>query len=245
MSGYLQYSNYGEDEKQIPSNQSTQSTQSTPSTQQHKRTLRANQRTLRSKQPSYEPSQIQQSQSQQSQSQQSQSQSQTKNPNQNKYAQELIQKMHNSGGSDSDSDDNEVYAQNSQNSQQNIQKQFQTGPVFNHTMYAPANGADLNARLNPAPAKEGFASKTLANATTPTPNQYPQYMPSVFQASGAAASENNDMLLQKLDHIITLLEDQHDEKTGHVTEELVLYCFLGVFIIFIVDSFARAGKYVR
>jgi hypothetical protein len=26
---------------------------------------------------------------------------------------------------------------------------------------------------------------------------------------------------------------------------LVLYCFLGVFIIFIVDSFARAGKYVR
>jgi hypothetical protein len=243
MSGYLQYSNYGEDEKQIPSNQSTQSTQSTPSTQQHKRTLRANQRTLRSKQPSYEPSQIQQSQSQQSQSQQSQSQSQsqTKNPNQNKYAQELIQKMHNSGGSDSDSDDNEVYAQNSQN----IQKQFQTGPVFNHNMYAPANGADLNARLNPAPAKEGFASKTLANATTPTPNQYPQYMPSVFQASGAAASENNDMLLQKLDHIITLLEDQHDEKTGHVTEELVLYCFLGVFIIFIVDSFARAGKYVR
>jgi hypothetical protein len=193
---------------------------------------------LRSKQPSYEPSQIQQSQSQ------SQSQSQTKNPNQNKYAQELIQKMHNSVGSDSDSDDNEVYAQNSHNSQ-NIQKQFQTGPVFNHNMYAPANGADLNARLNPAPAKEGFASKTLANATTPTPNQYPQYMPSVFQASGAAASENNDMLLQKLDHIITLLEDQHDEKTGHVTEELVLYCFLGVFIIFIVDSFARAGKYVR
>jgi hypothetical protein len=52
-------------------------------------------------------------------------------------------------------------------------------------------------------------------------------------------------MLQKLDHIIALLEDQHDEKTGHVTEELVLYCFLGVFIIFIVDSFARAGKYVR
>ena len=125
-----------------------------------------------------------------------------------------------------------------------MQKQFQTGPVFNHNMYAAANGADLNARLNPAPAKEGFASKTLANAI---PNQYPQYMPSVFQASNDAANEveNKDMLLQKLDHIISLLGDQHDEKTGHVTEELVLYCFLGVFIIFIVDSFARAGKYVR
>ena len=74
-----------------------------------------------------------------------------------------------------------------------------------------------------------------------------EYMPSVFQASNAstAAPENKDVLLQKLDHIISLLENQHDEKTGHVTEELVLYCFLGVFIIFIVDSFARAGKYVR
>ena len=72
-------------------------------------------------------------------------------------------------------------------------------------------------------------------------------MPSVFQASnGSAVNEaDKDILLQKLDHIISLLEDQQDEKTGHVTEELVLYCFLGVFIIFIVDSFARAGKYVR
>lgn len=52
-------------------------------------------------------------------------------------------------------------------------------------------------------------------------------------------------MLQKLDQIISLLENQQDEKTGHVTEELILYCFLGVFIIFIVDSFARAGKYVR
>ena len=36
-----------------------------------------------------------------------------------------------------------------------------------------------------------------------------------------------------------------DEKTSNVTEELVLYSFLGVFIIYIVDSFARAGKYAR
>jgi hypothetical protein len=66
----------------------------------------------------------------------------------------------------------------------------------------------------------------------------------MFQASSNETG-NKDILLQKLDHIISLLEDQQDAKTGHVTEELVLYCFLGVFIIFIVDSFARAGKYVR
>ena len=56
---------------------------------------------------------------------------------------------------------------------------------------------------------------------------------------------NNDELMAKLDHILHLLEEQQDEKTSHVMEDLILYSFLGIFIIFIVDSFARAGKYVR
>ncbi len=45
--------------------------------------------------------------------------------------------------------------------------------------------------------------------------------------------------------MIHLLEDQQDEKTYTVTEELILYLFLGVFVIFTVDSFARAAKYTR
>ena len=52
-------------------------------------------------------------------------------------------------------------------------------------------------------------------------------------------------LLEKLNYMIYLLEEQQNEKTGHVTEEVILYSFLGVFIIFVVDSFARVGKYVR
>lgn len=56
---------------------------------------------------------------------------------------------------------------------------------------------------------------------------------------------NQDILLQKLNYMITLLEDQQDEKTNNVTEEVVLYSFLGIFIIFIADTFVRVGKYVR
>lgn len=56
---------------------------------------------------------------------------------------------------------------------------------------------------------------------------------------------SKDLLLEKLNYMIELLEEQQEEKTGHVTEELILYCFLGVFMIFVVDSFARVGKYVR
>ena len=45
--------------------------------------------------------------------------------------------------------------------------------------------------------------------------------------------------------MINLLEEQQDEKTNNVTEEVILYSFLGIFVIFIVDSFAKVGKYVR
>lgn len=233
MSGYLQYSNYG-DEDETPVVKQTVLTP-TPPTQpgkptQQKRILRTNQRTLRSRpeQPGQRPGQPGQQQPQQQQ------------PQQHKYVQELIQNIHsyeNGGASDSEDDDADNNYVPPAPSNNTIQQQFQTESVPNRNRFAGANSTDLNAKWNPAPAKEAFSlqeAKALAS----------QYMPSMFQAS-TAAPENKDILLQKLDHIISLLEDQHDEKTGHVTEELVLYCFLGVFIIFIVDSFARAGKYVR
>ena len=55
----------------------------------------------------------------------------------------------------------------------------------------------------------------------------------------------NDTLMNKLNYMIHLLEEKHDERTNNVTEEVVLYSFLGIFMIFIVDSFVRVGKYVR
>ena len=56
---------------------------------------------------------------------------------------------------------------------------------------------------------------------------------------------DNNKLLAKLDYIVHLLEEQHNEKTNYITEELILYLFLGIFILFVLDSFARASKYVR
>jgi hypothetical protein len=59
------------------------------------------------------------------------------------------------------------------------------------------------------------------------------------------SGDSNQALIEKLNYMINLLEEQQDQKTGSVTEEVVLYSFLGVFIIFIVDSFAKVGKYTR
>jgi CHASE3 domain sensor protein len=78
---------------------------------------------------------------------------------------------------------------------------------------------------------------------------YQQYVPYSQQQQQQqqinASPGSKDDLMEKMNHIIQMLEDQQDEKTGSVTEELILYCFLGVFVIFVVDSFVRAGKYVR
>ena len=73
---------------------------------------------------------------------------------------------------------------------------------------------------------------------------YKEHVP-YYNKINNAPSQGRDELLEKLNYMIHLLEEQQDEKTGHVTEEIILYSFLGIFIIFIVDSFARAGKYVR
>tara|TARA_B100000963_G_scaffold260959_1_gene229165 strand:- start:540 stop:1115 length:576 start_codon:yes stop_codon:yes gene_type:complete len=81
-------------------------------------------------------------------------------------------------------------------------------------------------------------------------NNYQQYMNTYVPYYSKPANQANlhgskDHLMKKLNYMIHLLEKQEDEKTSNVTEELVLYMFLGVFTIFCVDSFARAGKYTR
>jgi hypothetical protein len=58
-------------------------------------------------------------------------------------------------------------------------------------------------------------------------------------------SSEMDKILEKLEYLTHLLEEQKNEKTDNIAEEFVLYTFLGVFVIYIVDSFSRSGKYIR
>ncbi len=71
------------------------------------------------------------------------------------------------------------------------------------------------------------------------------YYSSMGIAKSDGGDENNNSIFQKLNYMTHILEDIQMEKTSNVTEELILYSFLGVFVIFIVDSFTRAGKYYR
>lgn len=73
---------------------------------------------------------------------------------------------------------------------------------------------------------------------------YKQHIPMYTNAASNDVNTSGE-LLEKLNYMIHLLEEERDVKQGNVTEEVVLYCFLGVFVIFVVDSFAKVGKYVR
>jgi hypothetical protein len=119
---------------------------------------------------------------------------------------------------------------------------------------------------------EGFESPMLKkaaapNASMPVPSDFktdsmssynksyesggilgkPYYTSMGIAKSGGSSGGSSDdgALFQKLNYMTHILEDIQMEKTSNVTEELILYSFLGVFVIFIVDSFTRAGKYYR
>lgn len=102
----------------------------------------------------------------------------------------------------------------------------------NDTSYSPSD---------PSVGVEGYNGMTEGY----TEQYVNQFVPYYQNAANVSTSNNNSEITEKLNYLIHLIEDQKDEKVGHVTEELILYSFLGVFVIYIVDSFARVGKYVR
>ena len=104
-------------------------------------------------------------------------------------------------------------------------------------------GVERKAEKDESPEVEAFSG--TPNISSASSDYYQQYVPNFYNKISETPLTGNSELLQKLNYMIRLLEDQQDEKTGHVTEEVILYSFLGVFMIFIVDSFARVGKYVR
>ena len=99
-----------------------------------------------------------------------------------------------------------------------------------------------SAYMNDAQVRD-YYRKLVPNYQVTKPENNKNY--STSYSNSTSYSDGNQVLIEKLNYMINLLEEQQDQKTGSVTEEVVLYSFLGVFIIFIVDSFTKVGKYTR
>ena len=91
------------------------------------------------------------------------------------------------------------------------------------------------------------SENTLADFVPPQPAKQEYQEPNVYDTPlyEPVQKTREQELLEKLNYMIFLLEEQRDERTGHVTEELILYLFLGIFTIFVLDTFVKTGKYSR
>ena len=86
--------------------------------------------------------------------------------------------------------------------------------------------------------------KTETNTNINPPQQYKtnDYM---ILNSYEKPKKNNQDLLDKMNKILEMLDDQKEIKTGQKNEEIILYSFLGIFIIYILNSFVDIGRYNR
>jgi hypothetical protein len=116
----------------------------------------------------------------------------------------------------------------------------------------PADDDDLklqelqSAFMNDAQVREYYRKLVPNyNHSNKSENNKNYYSSESSNFSAVSSNDSNQVLIEKLNYMINLLEEQQDQKTGSVTEEVVLYSFLGVFIIFVVDSFTKVGKYTR
>ena len=166
----------------------------------------------------------------------------------NPKVESMLQKIHENDESDDDNNYQPVQLPSSaglermENSSMNNTKQYseQYNEQYNENIMSEQKNNGNNTHGS---QQEGFTQLPSEYAK----QYYQQYIPYHNQSSDDLTPNgaNKDELLSKLNEIVYLLEEQQNEKSGNVTEELILYSFLGVFMIFIVDSFARVGKYVR
>ena len=115
------------------------------------------------------------------------------------------------------------------------------GPTQTQNAQYLSNGTHLGKYTN---YRNAHDPTLLRSASLPETAQY-------YSRNGAGAKllsnigSEDQRLMDKINYMIHLLEEQQMEKTNNVMEEFVLYSLLGVFVIYIVDSFSRAGKYMR
>jgi len=127
---------------------------------------------------------------------------------------------------------NPVFGHDPPFAQQKQQQRGQQGPSV--PSWAPA-GADSDQTAN-----QNYYSVYRA---PPTITQAPYYVQR--GSSGAAAPPADQKWSDKMNYIIHLLEEQTNEKSNTSTEEFVMFAMVGVFIIYVLDSFSRHGRYVR
>jgi hypothetical protein len=134
----------------------------------------------------------------------------------------------------------------------------------------PDNRAGISA-ANDAGPDSGLSLNEISRAQFTDPSKLQEYYNGLFGAGGPAAAlggaaqqqpvaiqhararpyqpggagSGGDPVLEKLNFIIGLLEEEADQRTDSAGTEIVLYLLCGTFVIMVIDTFVKVGKYSR
>lgn len=156
----------------------------------------------------------------------------------------VLQSIHNRSIEDDDEQDTANYSFGQSNSIMNKQNKLNKEGMANRDVPQPLEPHEMELQkiesnyMNDDQVKE-YYKKIIPGFN---PNAYTE-LSNIKKHTESTLNSNS--MVDKLNYIINLLEEQQDQRTNNVTEEVILYSFLGVFIIFVVDGFTRVGKYVR
>lgn len=106
------------------------------------------------------------------------------------------------------------------------------------------NNYDMNTANN-----EHYTTLPRKNDNNPTSANetlydFGKHMPSNI-ASLERHSTMDDSTNEKINYIIHMLEQNRQLRTENITEEMIMYFFLGFFVLYISENFVKMGKYSR
>ena len=155
----------------------------------------------------------------------------------------IVSNIHNKSDDDDNDDNNYLHRKNLLINEEEFNKSLNQDLKIDKSINIEKPNIDKLNQNNPNSYTE--VNNIYSNYENSYNNQLYRYNNNNINNNNQNNSLTNKQLLDKLNYVIHLLEEQHNEKTNYLTEELILYLFLGIFIIFVLDSFTKASKYIR
>lgn len=157
---------------------------------------------------------------------------------------DLLNKMTSSSGTEDDNDNMGDFNPFPPNAPTHSKKDYPTISLEQNNTPAtmPTGSGNLTPPYSDAPKYSNY--RHIYNQSVQLPQHNKPYYANMGIGKGGEGGQ--DIYMEKMNYIIHLLEQQQNEQTSHIGEEFVLYAFLGIFVIYVVDSFSRmGGKYTR
>ena len=109
---------------------------------------------------------------------------------------------------------------------------------------SPTNIIDIHKNLK---EESDLELSNFYNSEIKVPTQYKTNDYMILNSTNVIEPKKhtNQELLDKMNKILEMFEDQKEIKTGQKNEEIVLYGGLGLFVIYILNSFVNIGRYSR